>query len=230
MWVVAHRGGAELYPENSITAFTELAKQGVDLVECDVHLSLDGQLMVIHDDNLRRTAGVDRRVSEMTREELATVDIGDGYGVPSLTDVLDAVTIPVVVELKTRETVHALDQLLQGNQALQERIVPLSFFHDILRFLSTKHPALTCGALLAGYPVDPAHVAASAGCKMLSFHHEGLQAEYVERCHAGGVMVSVWAPSTEEDIRRSIAVGVDGIGSDRPDLVLQLLAEAEVSE
>lgn len=228
MWVVAHRGGAELYPENSITAFTELAKQGVDLVECDVHLSRDGHLMVIHDDNLKRTAGVDRRVSDMTRDELSQFDVGDGHGVPSLTDVLEAVSIPVVVELKAPEAVHALAELFERNPSYQERIVPLSFFHDILRYLSAKYPALTCGALLAGYPVDPVHVATSAGCKMLSFHHEGLQTEYVERCHAGGVMVSVWAPSTEDDIRRSIAAGVDGIGSDRPDLVLQLLAEAEV--
>lgn len=225
MWVVAHRGGAELYPENSMKAFTELARRGVDLVECDVHLSRDGHLVVIHDDNLLRTAGVDRRVSELTLDELGQVDVGDGLGVPALTEVLEAIDIPVAVELKTRETVQTLAQLLSANPRYISRIVPLSFYHEILRFLSERFEGLMCGALLAGFPVDPVHVARSAGCNMLSLHHDGLQADYVDRCHAGNILVSVWAPNDPADIRKAIAASVDGIGSDRPDLVLQLLAE-----
>ncbi|WP_029422890.1 glycerophosphodiester phosphodiesterase [Alicyclobacillus macrosporangiidus] len=223
MWVVAHRGGAELYPENSMTAFTKLAEMGVDLVECDVHLSRDGELVVIHDDNLVRTAGLDKPVNELTLAELRQIDIGDGQGVPSLADVIDAISIPVAVELKTPQTVEALARLLAGRPALIERIVPLSFFHDILLHLTQSFPGLQCGALLAGYPVDPVAVARSAGCTMLSLHFEGVTKAYVDRCHQGGILVSVWTPNREEDIRRMVEAGVDAIGSDRPDLVLKLV-------
>ncbi|MCL6518130.1 glycerophosphodiester phosphodiesterase family protein [Alicyclobacillus sp.] len=223
MWVVAHRGGAELYPENSMTAFTKLAEMGVDLVECDVHLSRDGELVVIHDDNLVRTAGLDKPVNELTLAELRQIDIGDGQGVPSLADVIDAISIPVAVELKTPQTVEALARLLAGRPALIERIVPLSFFHDILLHLIQSFPGLQCGALLAGYPVDPVAVARSAGCTMLSLHFEGVTKTYVDRCHQGGILVSVWTPNREEDIRRMVEAGVDAIGSDRPDLVLKLV-------
>jgi glycerophosphoryl diester phosphodiesterase len=225
MWVVAHRGGAELYPENSLTAFTKLADLGVDLVECDVHLSKDGDLVVTHDDNLSRTAGIDKKVSELTTDELRQVDIGDGYGVPTLTEVLDTVPVPVAVELKTPGTAAALERLLEARPALVERIAPLSFFHDILLYLHQRFPALQCGALLAGYPVDPVHVARSAGCTFLAFHFEGIHKAYVNRCQTGGIQVTVWTPNREADIRRVIDAGVDGIGSDRPDLVLRILKE-----
>lgn len=225
VWVVAHRGGAELFPENSLTAFSKLAELGVDLVECDVHLSKDGQLVVIHDDNLMRTAGVDKAVAEMTVDELRQVDVGDGYGVPTLAEVLQTIPVPAAIELKTPATVAALERLLTERPSLVERVAALSFFHDILRYLRGHFPKLVCGALLAGYPVDPVHVAKSAGCELLVLHFEGVTAEYVKRCHAGDVQVTVWTPNRPEDIRRMIDAGVDGIGSDRPDLVIQILKE-----
>jgi len=225
MWVVAHRGGAELYPENSITAFRELTRLGVDLVECDVHLSKDGHLVTIHDANLLRTAGVNRRVEDLTLDELRHVNVGDGNGVPALVDVLTTVDIPVVVELKKPETVQALERLLREHPEYIDRIVPLSFYHEILLYLTSNFPSLNCGALLAGFPVNPVQVATSAGCRLLSFHYEGLQKSYVDKCHDGGIMVSVWTPNTCEDIRRMLDAGVDGIGSDRPDLVLEVIAE-----
>jgi glycerophosphoryl diester phosphodiesterase len=225
MWVVAHRGGAELYPENSLTAFSKLAEIGVDLVECDVHLSKDGELVVIHDDNLLRTAGIDKPVSELTAADLKQVNVGDGNGVPTLAEVLDTTPVPAAVELKTPATVTALERLLEQRPRLVERVAALSFFHDILLHLRRRFPALTCGALLAGYPVDPVHVAKSAGCDLLVLHFEGIHKSYVERCHAGGVQVTVWTPNTEADIRRMVEAGVDGIGSDRPDLVIQILKE-----
>lgn len=221
MWVVAHRGGAELYPENSITAFTQLAHLGVDFVECDIHLSSDGQLVAIHDDNLRRIAGIDRAVADMRATELATVDVGDGHGVPTLAEILETVDVSVVVELKTPQTVQAMERLLREQPKYQERIFILSFYHDILLYLSQTFPGLHCGALLAGFPVDPVHVAKTAGCQMLSFDFHGLQKSYVDRCHAGGIFVGVWTPNTIEEIHNVLEAGVDGIGSDRPDLVIQ---------
>ncbi len=225
MWVVAHRGGAELFPENTITAFTQLAKLGVNLVECDVHLSADGHLVAIHDDNLLRTAGLDSKIASMTREELRRVNVGDEFGVPALIDILEAIHLPVAVELKSPATVQALEKLLHANPSYVSRIVPLSFFHDILRYLNERFPSLFCGALMAGFVVDPVHVAKSSNCRMLSLHFEGLQPSFVERCHAGDVLVSVWTPNTREAICGALATGVDAIGSDRPDLVLQILAE-----
>ncbi len=225
MQIVAHRGGAELFPENTITAILGLEKMGIDMIECDVHLSSDGELIAIHDDNLLRTAGIDRKVKEMTRAELKHIHAGDEYGIPALKDLLDASSLPFVVELKTPETVISLESMLKANPNWTERIYPLSFYHEILFYLRQQFPSIVCGALLAGFVVDPVQVAKAANCQMLSLHYEGLQPSYVERCHQGGIFVSVWNPITEQAISESINAKVDAIGSDRPDLVIKLLGE-----
>ncbi len=223
MQIVAHRGGAELFPENTMTAILGLEQMGVDMVECDVHLSSDGELVAIHDDNLQRTAGIDRKVSELTRAELKKIRAGDEFGIPALMDFLDATLLPFAVELKTPQTVMALERLLKTNPKWIERIYPLSFYHEILFYLRQQFPSIVCGALLAGFVVDPVQVAKAANCQMLSLHYEGLQPSYVDRCHEGGIYVSVWNPITEQAINDSISAKVDAIGSDRPDLVIKLL-------
>lgn len=225
MQIVAHRGGAELFPENTMTAILGLEQMGVDMIECDVHLSADGELVAIHDDNLLRTAGVNRKVLELTRTELKKIAAGDEFGIPSLTDLLEASSLPFIVELKTPQTVLALEKLLAAKPQWVERVHPFSFYHDILLYLRNQFPAIACGALLAGFVVDPVQVARAAKCQMLSLHHEGLLASYVERCHEGGILVSVWNPITEQEIANAINAKVDGIGSDRPDLVIKLVSE-----
>ncbi|EQD26758.1 glycerophosphodiester phosphodiesterase, partial [mine drainage metagenome] len=79
------------------------------------------------------------------------------------------------------------------------------------------------GALIAGFPVDPVSVAKSCGSDTLSLYFEGVNKEYVELCHKGGIKVSVWTPNSEEEILDSVNAGVDSIASDKPDTVMKLL-------
>ena len=95
-WVVAHRGGSALGPENSLELFQKALELGVDAIELDIHQSADGHLMVIHDISLKRTHGVDKRVDEL---DLAALQ---GYGVPTLQEAIDLVDgrCVLVVEVK----------------------------------------------------------------------------------------------------------------------------------
>lgn len=63
---------------------------------------------------------------------------------------------------------------------------------------------------------------------MISLYYEGLDGEYVEKCHKGGIMLTVWAPNNEKTIRDSLDAGLDGIGSDRPDLVLKIIENSHM--
>lgn len=225
MWVIAHRGGGALYAENSLSAFQSVERLGVDLVECDVHVSRDGQLMVIHDRSLLRTAEVDKNVDSLTREELAGLDVGDGNGVPALEDVLQTIAIPITVELKTLSTLEAFITFLNQHRKWAPRLVPISFHHGLLRELRQAYPNLQTGALLAGFPVDPGAVARAAGCGFLSLYYEGVTADYVALCHEQGIQLTVWAPNSDDDIKMMLEAGVDGIASDRPDRVLALRSE-----
>lgn len=221
--VIAHRGGSELFFENTLTAFRMAQDLGVDAIECDVHLSKDKHLVVIHDPDLKRISGIDQRVSDLTFEEISQIDLKNGEHVPSLEQVLREIDVPIVVELKSPETMSALLDLFDRSPQLIEKCVVISFFHEALLLLKARYPSIVTGALLAGFPVDPVSVVKSCKADIISLYHEGITKDYVDRCHKGGVKVSVWAPSSEKEIDAVIKAGVDAIGSDRPDLVLQAL-------
>lgn len=230
MRVIAHRGGGDLFPENTLQAFQQSEKLGVDMVECDVHTSQDGQLMVIHDATLERTGGQTTRVSDMTAAELQRVNVGNGEGVPTLAELLDHIRIPVVVEIKAKEVLQGLLQLLRQNPAFIERIVPISFHHQVIKELVDRVPTLDAGVLLLGTPVDLAYVARSAHVRLLSLYYELVTRDLVQAIHAEHLLVSVWTVNTPTAIQSMIDAGVDGIGSDRPDLVLAALGRRRLHD
>lgn len=221
--VIAHRGGSNLFQENTMTAFRKAEELGVDAIELDVHLSKDGHMMVIHDPDLERIAGDQRLVSEMTFEELRAVRLPGNEHIPELPEVLKEIRIPLVIELKSPRTLNAIVELFSANPEYVGKCVVISFFHSALKSLKEKFPELETGALIAGFPADPVGVAKACGSGTLSFYYEGIEKRYVDLCHSGGIKVSVWTPNSESDIKDMISAGVDSIASDRPDLVLKLL-------
>lgn len=221
--VIAHRGGSQLFLENTMGAFRKVQELGVDAIEIDIHATSDGKLIVIHDPDLNRIAGIDRFVSDMTYEEVSKVELQGGERVPDFETVIREVKIPLVIEVKTPDVISALIRIFKENPSYVERCVVISFFHEILGVLKNEFPHLITGALLAGFPSDPVSVAKSCNADTLSFYFEGITKTYVDKCHRGGIMVSVWTPNTEKEIREVIATGVDSIASDRPDLVLKAL-------
>ncbi len=223
MVVIAHRGGSQLFLENTMTAFRKVQELGVDAIELDIHASKDGKLIVIHDPNIKRISGIDRYVADMTFEEISKVELEGGERIPDFETVLREIEIPLVVELKAADVVMALISIFREHPEYIERCVVISFLHEILKVMKEEFPQLVTGALLAGFPVDPVAVAKSCGADTLSLYFEGITKEYVDRCHEGGILVSVWTPNTEKEIADSIAAGVDSIGSDRPDLVLEAI-------
>lgn len=106
--LVGHRGASALAPENTRRAFEVAIEHGLDMAELDVHLSRDGQLMVIHDAHLERVAGRPDQVADCTADELAAFDV------PRLTDVFELARgrLGIYVELKGARTGAALAQLV----------------------------------------------------------------------------------------------------------------------
>ena len=109
--IYAHRGFSALYPENTMLAFRKAAMAGADGIELDVHLSKDGEVMIIHDEKLGRTCGLDGVVSDYTRTELEKINAGktkdERFGftpIPSLDEYLEFAKeegIVTNIELKT---------------------------------------------------------------------------------------------------------------------------------
>jgi len=227
VFIIAHRGGSSSF-ENSISSFLKAQEMGVDAVECDVHTTRDGKLVISHDPDLMRIANIDKKIAEMDYNEISEIRLPNGERIPTLEELLDIISIPVVIELKSRETVLALISLFSRRKDLINKCVIISFYHDAVKIMKREIPGLMCGVLFAGFPVDPISMARNSGCNMISLYYEGLDAEYVEKCHKEGIMVTVWAPNDENDIKNSLNAGVDGIGSDRPDLVIKIIENSHM--
>src|SRR6266550_9364554 len=132
---VGHRGASALAPENTLRAIELAIDLGLDLVEVDVYLSRDGEVVVIHDENLRRLAGRSEAVADLTAAELSRVDLGAGQGVPRLVDVLRLARgrIGVYIELKGTKTGEMLGRLVRSSAAKGVEIISGSFDPALVR-------------------------------------------------------------------------------------------------
>ncbi len=221
MWLIAHRGFSGRHPENTLRAFRAAEELGVDMVECDVHRSLDGHLVVIHDATLDRTTSGHGPVRSRTLAEIQALDAGDGERVPTLEELLEAVSLPVVVEVKTPEALPGLLRLYAERPTLRERLWPISFGHKLIQALTTEVPGLMAGVLYAGAPVEPWPLAEAAGARILLPALETVSRDEVEAAHAHGLYISIWTADTPEEFAFCKEIGVDGIATNRPDLLIE---------
>ena len=263
MKIAAHRGGARLWPENSLRAFRESLALGVDLVELELHLAADGALAVIHDSTLRRTTdrrgrirartgaelrqarlrGPDRR---LTTERLALFD--DVLGIVAASDggLLVEVKVPGRglgvrylpgsrirpgaryhgIEERTIDALaraRLLDRanLMSFNPAVVERARALAPELRTTLLVSTMHVRLA-----RARPADTIGWARRFGATDVGLNHALVDASVVDAARAAGVAVGVWTVNDEPEMRRLIALDVDVMTSDRPDLALRVLGRA----
>lgn len=152
MKIIAHRGASHEAPENTLLAMREAFRQGADGVELDVQLSRDNKIMVIHDDNLLRTAGYPYKVHDLRASELKKFDVGTWKGpqfnsekIPFLEEVVSILPEDkfIFIELKAKqdEIVASMSSFLsQIEDKIHQQIILISFQHEQLNRLKEKFP------------------------------------------------------------------------------------------
>jgi glycerophosphoryl diester phosphodiesterase len=244
--VIAHRGGSRLAPENTLAAFERAVSLGVDAIECDVHLSRDDEVVVIHDARLDRTTEASGPVRARTADELGRLDAGCrfvdqagrrpfagmGIGVPRLADALARwPAMPFVIEIKG-DDVHAAERVagVVVGAGAADRVI-IGGFNDVaLRAARRALPGVASSASLAEVKAalrrsfffqSPRPTGYQAFQIPERYHGRRVVTRpFVRRARAAGVAVHVWVVDTPADIRRLADWGVTGFISDRPDLAL----------
>jgi glycerophosphoryl diester phosphodiesterase len=239
----AHRGASGHAPANTISAFVLAAEMGADGVELDVHLSRDGEVVVIHDDTVDATTDGHGRVSAMSLADLRTLDAGSWFGerfsgerIPTLQEVFDAIghRLLVNVEIKVEAGYHPIAQeeevvrLIEDNQMI-DRVIVSSFSPRSLRRVHKLDPNTRLG-LLYGRP-EPAVlplVLRWLGVRYDALHpsFQMVDARYIERARRWGVQVNVWTVNAAGDMVRMRDLGVDSIITNYPDVLRDVLAKA----
>jgi len=223
--IMGHRGAAAYEPENTLRSIRAALAMGVAAVEVDVQLTRDGELAVIHDPTVDRTTNGKGRVRDFTLAELKKLDAGKGEAIPSLAEVVAEVAgrAHLVVEVKDPEATSALLGFFQARDIFAHTHV-ISFWHPVVKVLKEKEPRLRTGVLLVGCPVDPVGVARAALAEALVLHYGYVTPDLVNTAHAGGLLVYVWNIDDVETLKPYLKMNLDGIGSNRPDVLVNYVA------
>ncbi len=249
--VIAHRGGAGLWPENTIYAFERAKELGVDVLEMDVRVTADGVLVVMHDGTLERTTDGSGLINKLTLAQLKKLDAafhwspddgrsfplrGRGVHVPTLQEVFKTFSgIRFNIEPKQAEPslVKPLCRMIRES-GMTKKVMVGSFSAQVLdefreecaEVATSASPAEVSDflAMKNGRPENARRLNAQAlQIPEYILGRSVLTREFVEAAHALELQVHPWTINDEESMKRLIELGVDGIITDYPDRLMALL-------
>jgi glycerophosphoryl diester phosphodiesterase len=227
--VGGHRGNPAEHPENTLASFRSAIELGVDMVECDVHLSADGELIVIHDHSLDRTTDGKGLVAQRTLAELRALDAGGGERLPLLSEVCELARdrVGLCVEIKQIPIPYpGLEEKLLAclrEQGMVEQTAVISFHHAAIKRLKEREPALGVGVIEGARPIDPAGLMRSAHADIYSPHWGAMDPPLVEEIHAAGGVVGVWTVDDAAAVAWCQACRPDSVFTNRPREILPAL-------
>ena len=238
---IGHRGHANTL-ENTITSFHESIDMGSEMMELDVRLSSDGVPIVFHDATLKRMAKRSGAVRKRTAEYLTAIDLGDGFTIPTLEETLTQLLprIPVNIEMKFddlnyRPLVKAVLTAVSNTQA-QKRVLVSSFYHQALDILNRAAPEVATAPLFGdetGHPHsdDLKRLSAlSSWNSDLPFSrpaavvsHDMIDSRLCQQFCESNLSLLTFTVDDAEEMKRLIDLGVEGIMTNRPDILQEIL-------
>ncbi|MFZ0161447.1 MAG: glycerophosphodiester phosphodiesterase [Kineosporiaceae bacterium] len=227
----AHRGGASDVPENTLPAFEYAVGLGYRYVETDVHVTADGVLVAFHDDDLQRTCGRPGRISQLPWSEVRTALVDGRAPIPLLEDLLGTwPELRVNIDCKADGAVEALAATLRKCSALDR--VGVGAFSDrrLHRIRGLLGPGLCTSlgprgvaTLVYGRLRRPAALAAQVPVKQGRLTI--VSPRVVAKAHALGLQVHVWTIDDPAEMKGLLDLGVDGLMTDRPTVLKQVLID-----
>ncbi|MGV8876053.1 MAG: glycerophosphodiester phosphodiesterase family protein [Rhodoglobus sp.] len=235
--VLAHRGLATEAPENTMLAFAQAVAAGVDYIETDVHVSLDGIAVVVHDPSLLRIAGRDLAVDQLTMAELRRIDLGEGQGLCSLSDALDG--FPETrfnIDIKNAGAVMPAARAINDLAAIP-RVLVTSFDEQRRAATVAKLPGVASSASARNFLISlfSSKVGVSGvmrraldGVVAIQVPEKALglrvtTERMIDRVHNLGIEMHVWTINEPQRMNQLLDLGVDGIVTDRADLALEVV-------
>lgn len=226
--IIAHRGAKGMSPENTLGAFKLGLEQGCEGIELDVHLSADGELVVIHDHTLDRTTDRQGAIAEKTLAEIKEADAGSWYSeaykgekVPTLAEVFDLVPASVMINIEIKAPGNGMEQKLAdflSERGRIDNVVTSSFDHKSVRRLKLIEPKAKIGLLYANNLLDPTAYARSFDVEVYSLHphFRAIDAEDVAKAVENGLKVYPYTANEVHDFKELNEKGVSGIITDFP--------------
>jgi glycerophosphoryl diester phosphodiesterase len=222
--IVAHRGASAYEPENTLRSFELAIKMGANCLECDVRLSADGHIVVIHDATVNRTTNGYGKVSKMTLDELRKLDAGKGEKIPLLSEVIELCKkngTELFIEIKTAKIVKKLVEVIR--ESGYEKCYVISFLFSALRKFHEQMPQYKIGFLSHSWKVLTMWLAKRYFADFICPRADLLTKRAVKKFHQAGFSIFAWTVNTLNEAEKISSLGVAAIGTDRPDLIRAVL-------
>jgi len=234
---IAHRGASGLAPENTISAFLKAVESGADIIELDVQLSKDLQLIVIHDETIKRFTGIDKKVKWLEFDYLKELDFGSwfssdfkGEKIPLLQTVFETIGSKMKYNIEIKKGEEFYSGITESVIALVNRFNLLkdvwisSFDLKTIKKLRELNKEITAGIIFDKNEWNYyLRTAQKLNCQFI-VPEKGLISEInVAKAHDMGLSVYPYASDSEEEILKLIQMRVDGIITNRPDKLSRII-------
>ena len=235
---IAHRGASAYEPENTLRAFERAIEMGATMLELDVHLSRDGRPVVIHDPDLSRTTNGAGRVHDMSLEQIKRLDAGGGEQVPTLGEVIDLARgrAEVYVELKGQRTPGAVVEALHAAGFVDQAIVG-SFAPWLPQKIKFLDPRIRTSMLVRREDRRKDFVEWALAIEADYVHpcwegasrtpHKLLTPALIASIRRHGLGIILWHEERPAELRKLVKLDVDGICTDKPDVLAKILRQWE---
>jgi glycerophosphoryl diester phosphodiesterase len=232
--VTAHRGYSAKAPENTISAFKAAADAEADYAELDVQLTKDGQVVVFHDDDLKRITGIDGTIGDKTLAELKGLDAGKwfsddfaGEKIPTLEETMKAIDakIKLNIEIKDSPNLTELSEkvaTILTEQNWTKKAVVTSFKTEALKTVESVNPQIRTGQI--GMIVF-GDVLKQESIDFLSLDQSNISLAFVRDAHKNGKDIHAWTVNVESDMKDMLSFGVDNVITDKPELFIETQKE-----
>ncbi len=226
--VIAHRGDSSNALENSLESIQRALSLSVDMIEVDIRRSRDNGLYVMHDKLTGRTAGKNIDIERATSDKISKIRLRNGEPVPTLSDVLGMVagTCGLNLEIKSNSSGALIAQYLFSS-GYQGRILVSSFQEDEVVAARQTMPLLQTSMIFDVFAVHNVPSYKMRGYNLISLRAKMVNERLVDACHEQGLQIYVWTVDEEEEMRKFISWGVDGIYSNKPAVLKNLLQSVE---
>lgn len=234
---IAHRGASAYEPENTLCAFDRAIEMGATMLELDVHLSRDGQPVVIHDAELSRTTNGTGRVADVSLEQIKRFDAGQGEQVPTLAEVIELVRgrAELYVELKGQYTPGPVVEILRSMR-FADQVILGSFYLWLSQKVKWLAPEIRTSVLVGRWGKEEVvewtlAVGANYVHPCWENHdpqpHRLLTPNMLAEIRSHGLGIILWHEERPEELRELVKLDVDGICTDTPDVLSRILREKQ---
>ncbi|MGN0315170.1 MAG: glycerophosphodiester phosphodiesterase family protein [Fusicatenibacter sp.] len=230
--VSAHRGGARKAPENTLSAVKYAVESMADYAEIDVQETSDGEIVLLHDSNLKRTTGLNANIWTLTYDEVSQLDAGArfnkafrGETIPKLEDIIQYAKgkINLNIEVKynghNKNIVRKVIKIIEENDFV-DNCVLTSMNYSYLKQAKKLNPDIKTGYTMKMTYGDLEELDAA---DFFSVKYTYITEQFVENAHSFGKEVCAWTLNYQGDIQRMVNCGVDNIITDDPELVRKVI-------